>query len=87
VSRRLYVTHENHVVVIDMDTLKVVGDVPDCPGMGGVAVATEFNRGFTANGGDDTVTVFALDTLKQVGDRQAPQPDHLRARDETRVHL
>ena len=33
-GRRLYVVHENHVVVVDMDTLKVVGDVPDCPGMG-----------------------------------------------------
>jgi len=65
-ARRLYVAHENHVVVIDMDTLKVVGDVPDCPGMGGVAIAHEFNRGYTANGSDDTVTVFALDTLKAV---------------------
>jgi DNA-binding beta-propeller fold protein YncE len=66
VSRRLYVTHETHVVVIDMDTLKVVGDVPDCPGMGGVALARDLNRGFTANGTDDTVTVFELDTLKTV---------------------
>jgi DNA-binding beta-propeller fold protein YncE len=64
VARRLYVTHGDHVVVIDMDALKVVGDVPDCPGMGGVALARELNRGFTANGTDDTVTVFALDTLK-----------------------
>jgi DNA-binding beta-propeller fold protein YncE len=63
-SRRLYVTHETHVVVIDMDTLKIVGDVPNCPGMGGVALAPELNRGFTANGDDDTVTVFALDSLK-----------------------
>jgi len=49
-----------------MDSLKVVGDVPECPGMGGVAIAHDLNRGFTANGTDDTVTVFALDTLKQV---------------------
>ena len=67
VGRRLYVTHGDHVVVIDMDALKVVGDVPDCPGMGGVALARELNRGFTANGTDDTGTVFALDSLKQVG--------------------
>lgn len=67
VARRLYITHEDHVVVIDMDSLKVVGDVPDCPGMGGVALAPELNRGYTGNGDDDTVTVFALDTLKAVG--------------------
>ena len=63
-SRRLYIAHENTVVVIDMDSFKVVGEVTNCPGMGGVALAPELNRGFTANGAEDTVTVFALDTLK-----------------------
>ncbi len=66
VSRRLYVSHDKHVVVIDMDTLKVVGDVPDSPGMGGVALAPDLNRGFTANGDEDTVGVFALDTLQPI---------------------
>jgi hypothetical protein len=32
VSRRLYVTHKDHVVVLDMDTLKVIGDIPDSRG-------------------------------------------------------
>jgi DNA-binding beta-propeller fold protein YncE len=67
VARRLYVTHATHVVVIDLDSLKVVGDVPDCPGMGGVAIAHDLNRGYTANGTDDTVTVFELDSLKTIG--------------------
>jgi DNA-binding beta-propeller fold protein YncE len=66
VARRLYVSHGDHVVVIDMDSLKVVGDVPNCRGMGGIAIAHELNRGFTANGDDDSITVFALDTLKEV---------------------
>lgn len=66
VARRLYVTHGDYVVVVDMDSLKVVGEIPNCKGMGGVAIAREFNRGFTANGADDTITVFALDTLKEV---------------------
>jgi DNA-binding beta-propeller fold protein YncE len=66
-GRRLYVSHENHVVVIDMDSFKVVGDVPDSPGMGGVALAPDLNRGFTANGDEDTVTVFELKTLKILG--------------------
>lgn len=67
VARRLYVAHGDTVVVIDMDSLKVVGNVPNCPGMGGVAIAHELNRGYTANGSEDTVTVFALDTLKEIG--------------------
>ncbi|MDB5987256.1 MAG: YncE family protein [Nevskia sp.] len=71
IGRRLYVSHETHVVVIDMDTLKVVGDVPDSPGMGGVAISRELNRGFTANGDEDMIGVFALDTLKPIGKWQA----------------
>ena len=66
VSRRLYVTRKDHVVVLDMDTLKVTGDIPDSPGMGGVALSRELNRGFTANGAEDTVGVFELDTLKSL---------------------
>lgn len=64
VARRLYVTHKDHVVVIDMDSLQVIGDVPDSPGMGGVAIARDLNRGFTANGAEDKIGVFELDTLK-----------------------
>jgi len=66
IGRRLYISHEKHVVVIDMDTLKVVGDVPDSPGMGGVTFSRELNRGFTANGDEDTVGVFELSTLKPI---------------------
>src|SRR6202022_3861300 len=66
VAPRLYVSHEKHVVVIDMDTLKVVGDVPDSPGMGGVVFSRELNRGFTANGDEDSIGVFELTTLKPI---------------------
>jgi DNA-binding beta-propeller fold protein YncE len=54
------------VVVIDMDSFKVVGDVPDSPGMGGVTFSRELNRGFTANGDEDSVGVFELSTLKPI---------------------
>lgn len=66
IGRRLYVTHKDHVVVIDMDKLTVIGDIPDSPGMGGVAIARDLNRGFTANGAEDMVGVFELDTLKPI---------------------
>lgn len=66
IGRRLYVTHGNHVVVIDLDKLTVIGDIPDSPGMGGVALARDLNRGFTANGAEDMVGVFELDTLKPI---------------------
>ena len=32
-GRRLYVSHATHVVVVDLDAGKVVGDIPDTPGV------------------------------------------------------
>ncbi len=67
VNRRLYVARSTRVVVVDLDTEKVVGEIIDTPGVHGVAFAPEFNRGFTSNGGNSTVTVFDLKTLKTLG--------------------
>lgn len=66
-NRKLYVARGNRVVVVDIDTEKVVGEIPDTPGVHGIAFVPELNRGFTSNGGDSTVTVFNLKTLKTLG--------------------
>ena len=66
-ARRVYVTHWTHVVVIDADTYEVVGDIPDTPRVHGVALAPDLGRGFTSNGGADTVTIFDLKTLRVLG--------------------
>src|SRR5215471_14577831 len=66
-ARRLYVSHATHVVVVDLDASKVVGDIPDTPGVHGIAIATELNRGFISNGRGNNVTVFDLKTLKSIG--------------------
>ncbi len=63
-SRRLYLSRSTHVIVIDADTGKPVGDIPDTPGVHGVALASEFGRGFISNGRDGTVSVFDLKSLK-----------------------
>ncbi len=63
-ARRLYISRSTHVMIIDLDTDKVVGDIPNTPGVHGIAVAPEFNRGFTSNGKADTATIFDLKTLK-----------------------
>jgi DNA-binding beta-propeller fold protein YncE len=65
-SRRLFVSHATHVMVIDMDSGKSVGDIPDTPGVHGVALANELDRGFISNGGEGTVTVFDLKTLAPI---------------------
>jgi YVTN family beta-propeller protein len=66
-GRRLYVSHGTHVVVLDLDTDKVVGDIPDTQGVHAIAIASEFNRGFTSNGRTNDVTIFDLKTLHVIG--------------------
>ena len=66
-NRKLYVARSTRVVVVDLDTEKVVGEIKDTPGVHGIAFAPELDRGFTSNGGDSTVTVFDLKTLKTLG--------------------
>jgi YVTN family beta-propeller protein len=75
-ARRLYISHATHVVVVDPDTQKIVGDIPDTPGVHGIAIARKLNRGYTSNGRANTATVFDLSTLKAVHDVQTGQnPD------------
>src|SRR5215831_21333212 len=78
-ARRLYVSHGTHVVVIDLDAGKVVGDIPDTPGVHGIAIAADLNRGFISNGRGGNVTVFDLKTLKATGTVPAgDNPDAIR---------
>src|SRR5580658_5968640 len=65
-GQRLVITRGSHVMVVDSKTLKVSGDIPDLSAMHGVALAPELKRGFISNGGDNTVTVFDLKTLKKL---------------------
>src|SRR5262245_35704387 len=70
-ARRLYVSHATHVVVVDLDTNKIVGDIPDTPGVHGIAIAAELNKGFISNGRGNNVTMFDLKTLKPIGEKIA----------------
>jgi YVTN family beta-propeller protein len=63
-ARRLYVTRGTHVMVVDLDSGKLVGDIPNLQGIHGVALAPDLGRGFVSNGKSSEVTVFDLKTLK-----------------------
>jgi DNA-binding beta-propeller fold protein YncE len=65
-ARRLYISRATHVIVMDADSGKVVGDIPDTPGVHGIALAPELGRGFISNGREGTVTIFDLKTLKAI---------------------
>src|SRR5580765_7104653 len=60
---RVFVSRGTHMVVVEGATGKVLGDIPDTPGVHGAGLATKAGHGFTTNGGDQTVTMFDLKTL------------------------
>lgn len=70
-TKRLYVSRGNRVVVVDLDSEKVIGELPDTPGVHGVAIVSELGKGFTSNGSDSTLTVFDLKSLKPTGKIEA----------------
>src|SRR5580700_8087073 len=66
-ARRVYIPRSTHIMVVDEDSGKLVGDITGMNGLHGVAVATEFNRGFvTGNKTEEegTIYIFDLKTLK-----------------------
>jgi YVTN family beta-propeller protein len=63
-AHRLFVSHGTRIVVVDTRQNKVAGEITDTPGVHGLTVAADLGRGFTANGGENTVSIIDLATLK-----------------------
>jgi hypothetical protein len=66
-ARRVYISHGTHVVVMNADTYAIEGDIPDTPGVHGIAIAPDLGRGFISSGRANTATIFDLKTLKTIG--------------------
>jgi len=62
-GHRLFIARATRVMVIDTESGKQVGEIPDTTGVHGVALDSEIGRGFTSNGREDTVSVFDLKSL------------------------
>jgi len=69
---RVFVARGTRVMVVDGGTGKVLGEIPDTPGVHGIAIAAAANHGFTTNGGDSTVTMFDLRTLAVIKQIKVP---------------
>jgi DNA-binding beta-propeller fold protein YncE len=65
-ARRLYVSHGTQVDVVNADDGKLVGTIPDTPGVHGIAIAPEFKHGFTSNGRENRVSMFDPTTLQLI---------------------
>jgi YVTN family beta-propeller protein len=66
-AQRLYIARASRVSVVDTSSGRQIGELPDTPGVHGVALAPELGRGYTSNGGDASVTAFELATLAPLG--------------------
>jgi YVTN family beta-propeller protein len=66
-ARRVYISHATQVEVMNADTFELVGTIPNTPGVHGIAIASEFGRGFITAGKSDSVVIFDLKTLKSRG--------------------
>ena len=63
-NRRLFIARATRVMVVDADSGKLLSEIPDTPGVHGIALVPDIGQGFTSNGREDMVSVFDLKTLK-----------------------
>jgi DNA-binding beta-propeller fold protein YncE len=76
VGRRVYISHGNQVDVLDADSGEVKATIENTKGVHGIALAPVLGRGFTSNGKADSVTIFDLKTLKNLGEvKTGKNPD------------
>jgi len=66
VARRLYVAHGDHVDVLDIDHNTAVGRIDDTPGVHGIAIAREINRGFISDGQSSQASIVDLQSLATI---------------------
>ena len=64
-GKRLFISRGTRVMVVDPAKGSVISEIPNTPGVHGIALAQDLNKGFTSNGRENSVTVFDLKTLKE----------------------
>ena len=67
-AHRIYISRGTHMMVVDEVSGKVIGDIPDTKGIHGIALAFDLGKGFTSNGGSNSITVVDLKTLKPISE-------------------
>src|SRR5215470_11627733 len=67
-GRRLYVTHNTQVEVLDVDSGTLVGKIEKTPGVRAIAIVPELGRGFFNRAQAATTTIFDLKTLATIGE-------------------
>lgn len=65
-TNHLYVSHGTMVQVVDLNTSKLLGTIPNTNGVHGIALADDLNKGFISDGRDAQVTVIDLSKLTTI---------------------
>ena len=66
-ARRLYVSHNTELKIVDADSGAIVGSIGDMKRMHGTALVSDLGRGFVSDGGADEVVMFDMKTSKVTG--------------------
>lgn len=66
-ARRLYVARADRLLVLDIDSGRTLAQIGDLPGIDGIAVARNINRGYVTNSRDNKVSIFELDQFGHLG--------------------
>jgi YVTN family beta-propeller protein len=59
-NRHLYLTRENKVAILDLDSGKEVASISNLKRVHGIALANDLGKGFLSDGGDNAVVAFDL---------------------------
>jgi len=70
-NRRVYISHNDSIQVLDADTLKLVGTVENVPHPHGIVFLPELGKGYASSGDPGSVIVFDLKTLKRLSEISA----------------
>lgn len=66
-SHHLFVSHSDRISVVDTEKNKLVKEIPDTPGVHGIALALDLKKAFSSNGKEGKVSVIDLNTLTTKG--------------------
>ncbi len=74
-GRRVFIARQNRVMVVDQESGKLLGEIPGLDRAHGVAFAYAAGHGFATSGGDSTVLMFDLKSLKVLARTTAADDD------------
>jgi DNA-binding beta-propeller fold protein YncE len=67
-ARRVYISHNDSIQVVDADTYKLIGTVEKVPHPHGIAVCPDLNKGYASSGKPGSVVVFDLKTFQHLAE-------------------